>query len=135
MGDAAERDRRHFEGGAPPGARELVVTIDALTPKLSWRWDGKPAVIQSRATDETGYVQPTSSFWRCVATIPFTTTTPFGPGASQRMANCPMPTRELWRSEDKGVRGPHAIPEGRHHGRITGATDVVVVRWDRGQIC
>lgn len=24
-----------------------------------WRWDGKPAFIQSRATDETGYVQPT----------------------------------------------------------------------------
>lgn len=26
---------------------------------LPWRWDGKPAFIQSRATDETGYVQPT----------------------------------------------------------------------------
>jgi sulfane dehydrogenase subunit SoxC len=24
-----------------------------------WRWEGQPAVIQSRATDETGYVQPT----------------------------------------------------------------------------
>lgn len=27
--------------------------------RLPWRWDGKPAVIASRATDESGYVQPT----------------------------------------------------------------------------
>jgi sulfane dehydrogenase subunit SoxC len=26
---------------------------------LPWHWDGRPAVIQSRAIDETGYVQPT----------------------------------------------------------------------------
>lgn len=26
---------------------------------LPWRWDGKPALLQSRAIDETGYVQPT----------------------------------------------------------------------------
>ena len=26
---------------------------------LDWAWDGKPALIQSRAMDETGYVQPT----------------------------------------------------------------------------
>jgi sulfane dehydrogenase subunit SoxC len=26
---------------------------------LPWRWDGSPAEISSRATDETGYVQPT----------------------------------------------------------------------------
>jgi sulfane dehydrogenase subunit SoxC len=26
--------------------------------RLPWRWDGKPAVIASRATDQTGYVQP-----------------------------------------------------------------------------
>ena len=26
---------------------------------IDWVWDGKPALIQSRATDETGYVQPT----------------------------------------------------------------------------
>lgn len=26
---------------------------------LDWVWDGKPAIIQSRATDDTGYVQPT----------------------------------------------------------------------------
>jgi sulfane dehydrogenase subunit SoxC len=27
--------------------------------RLPWQWDGLPATIQSRATDETGYVQPT----------------------------------------------------------------------------
>jgi len=27
--------------------------------RLPWRWDGAPAFLQSRATDETGYVQPT----------------------------------------------------------------------------
>ena len=27
---------------------------------LDWVWDGKPALLQSRATDETGYVQPTN---------------------------------------------------------------------------
>lgn len=26
---------------------------------LEWRWDGKPALLQSRAMDETGFVQPT----------------------------------------------------------------------------
>lgn len=27
--------------------------------RLPWRWDGKPAAIASRSTDESGYVQPT----------------------------------------------------------------------------
>jgi sulfane dehydrogenase subunit SoxC len=27
--------------------------------RLPWRWDGAPALLQSRAIDETGYVQPT----------------------------------------------------------------------------
>ena len=27
--------------------------------RLPWRWDGSPAILQSRAMDETGYVQPT----------------------------------------------------------------------------
>lgn len=26
--------------------------------RLDWQWDGKPALVQSRASDETGYVQP-----------------------------------------------------------------------------
>jgi sulfane dehydrogenase subunit SoxC len=33
---------------------------------LDWAWDGKPALIQSRAVDETGYVQPTYRQTRAV---------------------------------------------------------------------
>lgn len=33
---------------------------------LDWVWDGKPAIVQSRATDETGYVQPSSRQLRAV---------------------------------------------------------------------
>lgn len=36
------------------------VLSKALTRfRLPWRWDGAPAVLQSRATDDTGYTQPT----------------------------------------------------------------------------
>jgi sulfane dehydrogenase subunit SoxC len=33
---------------------------------LDWVWDGKPALVQSRATDDTGYVQPTYRQLRAV---------------------------------------------------------------------
>jgi sulfane dehydrogenase subunit SoxC len=33
---------------------------------LDWQWDGKPALVQSRAVDETGYVQPTYRQLRAV---------------------------------------------------------------------
>jgi sulfane dehydrogenase subunit SoxC len=39
--------------------QEPVLTRALTRFRLPWRWDGQPAVIQSRATDETGYVQPT----------------------------------------------------------------------------
>jgi sulfane dehydrogenase subunit SoxC len=36
------------------------VLSKALTKfTLEWRWDGRPALLQSRAIDETGFVQPT----------------------------------------------------------------------------
>ena len=36
------------------------VLSKALTRfNIDWVWDGKPAIIQSRAIDETGFVQPT----------------------------------------------------------------------------
>jgi sulfane dehydrogenase subunit SoxC len=39
---------------------EEPVLSKALTRfTLEWRWDGKPALLQSRAVDETGFVQPT----------------------------------------------------------------------------
>ncbi|MEP6557161.1 MAG: sulfite dehydrogenase, partial [Burkholderiales bacterium] len=33
---------------------------------IDWVWDGKPALMQSRATDETGYVQPSTQQLRAV---------------------------------------------------------------------
>lgn len=41
-------------------ALQAPILTRALTRfRLPWRWTGEEAVIQSRATDETGYVQPT----------------------------------------------------------------------------
>ncbi len=39
--------------------QEPVLTKALTRFRLPWNWDGQPAVILSRATDETGYVQPT----------------------------------------------------------------------------
>jgi sulfane dehydrogenase subunit SoxC len=39
--------------------QEPVLSKSLTRFRLPWRWDGGPAVIQSRAIDETGYVQPT----------------------------------------------------------------------------
>jgi sulfane dehydrogenase subunit SoxC len=39
--------------------QEPVLTRALTRFRLPWQWDAKPAVIQSRAIDETGYVQPT----------------------------------------------------------------------------
>jgi sulfane dehydrogenase subunit SoxC len=38
--------------------QEPVLSRALTRFRLPWQWDGKPTVIQSRATDETGYVQP-----------------------------------------------------------------------------
>jgi sulfane dehydrogenase subunit SoxC len=51
-----------FDGGINwQSARiEGPVQNKALTRfNINWVWDGKPAILQSRAIDETGYVQPT----------------------------------------------------------------------------
>ena len=43
-----------------PAALQEPVLAKALTRfRVPWRWDGGPAVLQSRATDNSGYVQPT----------------------------------------------------------------------------
>ncbi|MGZ5875714.1 MAG: sulfite dehydrogenase [Bradyrhizobium sp.] len=39
--------------------QEPVLTRALTRFRLPWHWDGRPAVIQSRAIDETDYVQPT----------------------------------------------------------------------------
>ncbi len=31
--------------------------------RIAWRWDGRPTLLMSRATDETGAVQPTRAAW------------------------------------------------------------------------
>jgi len=51
-----------FDGGVNWQRAELKepVLTKALTRfTMPWRWDGKPALLESRAVDETGYVQPT----------------------------------------------------------------------------
>jgi sulfane dehydrogenase subunit SoxC len=51
-----------FDGGVNWQRAELKepVLTKALTRfTLPWRWDGKPALLESRAVDDTGYVQPT----------------------------------------------------------------------------
>ena len=51
-----------MDGGAnwKPARLESPVLSKCLTRfNLDWVWDGKPSIIQSRATDDTGFVQPT----------------------------------------------------------------------------
>ena len=50
-----------------PARLEGPVMAKCLTRfSIDWAWDGKSALIQSRATDETGYVQPTYQQLRAV---------------------------------------------------------------------
>ena len=44
----------------------LVLPIAHTRFRLMWHWDGAPARLMSRATDETGYVQPTLDVFRRV---------------------------------------------------------------------
>jgi sulfane dehydrogenase subunit SoxC len=39
--------------------QEPVLPLAHTRFRLDWQWDGREAVLQSRCTDETGYVQPT----------------------------------------------------------------------------
>ena len=51
-----------FDGGVNWHSAQLQepVLSKALTRfTIPWRWDGQPALLESRAVDETGYVQPT----------------------------------------------------------------------------
>jgi sulfane dehydrogenase subunit SoxC len=50
-----------------PARLEGLVMPKALTRfNIDWAWDGKPAILQSRAMDETGFVQPTYKQLRAV---------------------------------------------------------------------
>ena len=39
--------------------QEPILPVATTRFRFPWLWDGKPAVLQSRCTDETGYTQPT----------------------------------------------------------------------------
>jgi sulfane dehydrogenase subunit SoxC len=43
---------------APAALQEPVLSMALTRFRMAWRWSGGPAILQSRATDETGYVQP-----------------------------------------------------------------------------
>lgn len=50
------------DGGTSWGMASLeepIMSICHTRFRFPWVWDGKPAILQSRCTDETGYVQPT----------------------------------------------------------------------------
>ncbi len=50
-----------------PARLETPVLSKALTRfNIDWVWDGRPAIVQSRATDDTGYVQPSYRQLRAV---------------------------------------------------------------------
>ncbi len=54
--DVSSTAARHGCRRASNPCRNRSAPCDSVLP---WMWDGKPAVLQSRCTDETGYVQPT----------------------------------------------------------------------------
>jgi sulfane dehydrogenase subunit SoxC len=41
------------------GLQKPVLPLAHTRFRLDWRWDGRETVLQSRCTDETGYIQPT----------------------------------------------------------------------------
>ena len=47
---------RHRRGGDPSQAGRF--TALQIRFNIDWVWDGSPAILQSRAVDSTGYVQP-----------------------------------------------------------------------------
>jgi sulfane dehydrogenase subunit SoxC len=44
---------------APAALQQPVLSMALTRFRMAWHWTGGPAVLQSRATDDTGYLQPT----------------------------------------------------------------------------
>jgi sulfane dehydrogenase subunit SoxC len=44
---------------APAALQQPVLSMALTRFRIAWHWTGGPAVLQSRATDDTGYLQPT----------------------------------------------------------------------------
>lgn len=58
-----------FDGGIswqPANLKGLILDKALTRFSFNWNWDGSPKLIQSRAIDETGYVQPTLEQLRAV---------------------------------------------------------------------
>jgi hypothetical protein len=53
--ETATYKRRHHDLAS---LQDPVLPIGQTRFRFPWVWNGTPAVIQSRATDETGYTQP-----------------------------------------------------------------------------
>jgi sulfane dehydrogenase subunit SoxC len=50
------------DGGSTWANAELQTPVQSICHtrfRFPWKWDGKPAILQSRCQDETGYTQPT----------------------------------------------------------------------------
>ena len=95
-----ERPRPHqavdvsFDGGVNWHSARLQEPVlpKALTRfTMPWRWDGQPALLQSRAVDETGLCsRPSRNCAQCAAPMRSITTIPSRPGRSNRMGACSM---------------------------------------------
>lgn len=44
---------------APAALQEPVLSMALTRFRMAWRWNGGPAILQSRVTDDTGFIQPT----------------------------------------------------------------------------
>ena len=76
---------------APAVLNEPVLPKALTRFRAAWQWNGGPAVLQSRATDDTGMVQPTrAQFARSAACAASITTTRSRAGASTRRGRPPM---------------------------------------------
>ena len=56
---ASKSPRTAARAGRRPRSTEPVLPKAVTRFRMPWRWDGSPSVLQSRAIDETGAVQPT----------------------------------------------------------------------------
>jgi hypothetical protein len=79
--------------GAPARLQTPVMDKCLTRFNLDWAWDGKPALVQSRATDDTGYVQPSYKQLRAVRGTPLDLSQQrrSSPGWCKKTARCECP--------------------------------------------
>ena len=64
--EQAAGHRRHFVTTADSADLAELVRRALTRFRLDWNWDGGPALLQSRAVDETGQIQPSMPQLRAV---------------------------------------------------------------------